>query len=153
MRVILLFILIVFGVVSCSSSSNKKIDREVSSEAQSIVPITDPVEQYESAVAEVEHSKVFSPDQKERLIQLIDAYALESSKLRRKQSQYRSVLLKEMLESSEKINKKANVAREKLKEINIEGANNFEKFVKDFKFITGEEVRNQRGLMLQVIDV
>lgn len=151
MNIYFLFLGVVLLLFGCSSD-NKKIERQVSSEAQAVAVSTDPNVQHERAIAEIEKSPDFQEDQKKRLIQLIDDYVEDVKVLRLKQSQYRSVLLKEMLVSGEKPTKKAIVAKEKLKEINQDAANQLDKFVNDFKFITGEDARNQRGLILQVID-
>lgn len=134
------------------SSRDEKVKQEVSSEAQAVTISQNPQAQYEKAIAEIEASHNFNDDQKKRLIQLIDNYVEDLKVLRLKRSQYRSVLLKEMLVSSEAPSKKAVIAKETLKDINQEAANQLDKFVADFKFITGEDARNQRGLILQVID-
>lgn len=148
------YLLMLAAVLICSScaSDNKKVEKQVSSEARAIKVSQDPEIQYERAIAEIKRNPDFQEDQKKRLIKLIDAYVEDLKVLRLKQSQYRSVLLKEMLISTEKPNKKAVVAKETLKEINQDAANQLDKFIADFKFITGEDARNQRGLILQVID-
>jgi hypothetical protein len=145
----------IFGAmlfVSACSSQNKKIEKQVSAEASKVVVSSDYKIQYERAVAEIKSNPELNEDQKKRLINLIDNYVEDVRVLRLKQSQYRSVLLKEMLITSETPSKKAVVAKETLKEINQDAANQLDKFIADFKFITGEDARNQRGLILQVID-
>ena len=147
-----LFLLGAVLIVSSCSSTHKKIERQVSSEAQAIAVSPDSEVQYERALTQLKKNPDFTEDQKERLIELIDDYVKDVKALRLKQSQYRSVLLKEMLVEGEAPSKKAVVAKETLKDINQEAANQLDKFVYEFKFITGEDARNQRGLILQVID-
>jgi hypothetical protein len=151
MKFIILLILQLCLLVSCSSGQQAK--KDVQESAQTFNPNPDPQLQYNRAITMVEESPDLSDDQKVKLRDLIDDYAVKSKALRERQSQYRAVLIEEMLDRKDAFGEKSNVAKKNLEKINKDSTNNLEQFISEFKFITGERVRNDHVMIMQAVDI
>lgn len=143
-----LMIVLSFFVMSCASQKAKK---EVKAEAASVTPTTNARIQYSRAVMMVEANPDLSEKQKDQLVGLINNYAEKAYANREKESQYRTVLLDEMLKNDEKNNLEIGAVRKDMMNLNKENSQNLENFVASFKAIVGKSAQNHQPELLEVI--
>lgn len=131
------FALIALLTVFISCSSHKELKKEVNQQANAVTPVTDPRSQYDRAIAMIKENKELDEKQKKALVGVINEYASKSVEIRKKQSQYRVVLVNEMLNSGTKKNRKVDLAKKNLQKLEKESSSNLGKFIRDFKFHSG----------------
>lgn len=131
-------VLMAFLTIFVSCSSQKNLKNEVKAEASAVAPVTDPRTQYERAITMIQSHKELNEKQKSELVSVINNYALKSNEIRKKQSQYRVVLVNEMLNSGTKRNPKVGIAKKSLQNLYRESNANLGKFIRDFKFHSGD---------------
>lgn len=148
-KLVLLVLVMVLGV-SCASHEAKK---EVKEEAAEVMPIINPNVQFERAVAMIEANPDLSGAQKIKLIDLIKAYGSKMYENKQKESQYRSVLLEEMIKNDVKNNDKITAAKKSITAINKENSGLIEGFVQDFKATIGNSARFHQPVMMEVLMV
>jgi len=112
-----------------------------------------PQAHYNQAISMVESSPDFSDNQKRELSELIGSYAAKTSEIKAKQSQYRAILVDEMLDGSNMTTTNKRVAKENLSKLYLENAKNFEQFVKEFQDIAGNSSKNKQPMVLQAVDI
>lgn len=147
---IFLATLLSFG---CSTGGGNGVSKELQAQSNRFEASQDPKVQYNQAVAMVKNSADFSENQKKKLIDLIGQFALRSNDLRMQQTQYRAVLINEMLDNQGTTKLKPSQADESLQRLNAQRSKNLEAFIQDFQEIAGEQSRNHHALMLQTLDI
>ena len=133
--------------VSCASQANK----DVKEEAASIRPTISPRTQFARAIAMVDSNPDLNQDQKERLVKLIEDYSQKMIENRLKQSQYRTVLLDEMLKTDMETGPLIAAAKKDITDLNKESSKYLESFVTDFKSIIGKSAHHHQPELLEVI--
>lgn len=141
-------VLILVFAVSCASHQEKT---EVKQEASNVVPVTSPNLQYQRALAMVEANPDLSQSQKDRLSDLITKFSLKAYKNRERESQYRVVLMDEILSNDSKGNDKIGIVRKNISDLNKENSKNLEIFVTDFKSIIGNSAHFNQPELFEVI--
>lgn len=148
-------LLIIFATLfsfGCSTGGDG-VSKELQAQSNTFETNQDPKAQYNRAVSMVKNSADFSENQKKRLIDLIGQFALQSNDLRMQQTQYRAVLINEMLDSKGMTKMQPKQAEESLQRLNAERSKNLEAFINDFQEIAGDQARNHQALMLQTLDI
>lgn len=148
MNKIFALVLISFLGFSCASHQEKA---QVKEEAASVLPVTSPNLQHQRALAMVESNPDLSQSQKDRLSDLITKFSLKAYKNREKESQYRVVLMDEILSNDSKGNTKIGIVRKSIAELNRENSQNLEIFVTDFKSIIGNSAHFNQPELFEVI--
>lgn len=143
----LLFLVMVLGV-SCASNEAKK---EVKAEAAEVMPVINPAFQYERAVAMIEANPDITGEQKIKLINIIKAYGGKMYENKQKESQYRTVLLEEMMKNNENNIAKISAAKKDITDLNKENSKLIEGFVQDFKSTIGNTAKFHQPVMMEVI--
>lgn len=146
-------VLMLLSLVAISCSSQKEARKEVEKEAKAVNPNTDPRTQYARAISMIRESKDLKDDQKEKLVDVVNTYATRSLENRMQQSQYRAVLVSEMLNSGTKKNLKVDAAKKALQKLNDDSSKNLGKFIRDFKFYSGNAAANFQPAMREIIRV
>lgn len=146
-KFVLLFSVLVLAI-GCASNESKK---EVIAEAANKAPITNPATQYERALAMIEANPDLSDAQKDKLDQLVNKYANIVYEKKEKESQYRAVLIDEMMKNDENNVDKISAAKKNLTQINTEASKNLESFVNEFKAIVGKSAHSHQPEMMEVI--
>lgn len=136
MNKFLVLMALVSILMGCSGHKNLK--NEVKADASAVAPVTDPRSQYERAITMIQSHTELDEKQKSQLVGVINKYALKANDIRKQQSQYRVVLVNEMLNSGTKRNPKVNLAQRRLQKLDRESTSNLGKFIRDFKFYSGE---------------
>lgn len=149
LKFILLSLCLVIGV-SCASYRENK---EVKKDAAAVTPTTNPQVQYGRAVSMVQASPDLTPEQKEKLVTLINDYSRKMIVNKEKQGQYRTALLDVMLENDKKSLAKISAAKKDLTNLNKQSSGYLESFVAEFKSIIGKTARNHEPELLEVISV
>lgn len=149
MKKIMMFLL-ALNLVSCASQQAKK---EVKQEAATVTPTTSARVQYARALAMIDSNPDLSIEQKQRLVELINTYGEKAYANRARQSQYRTVLMDEMLKNDAKNNAQIIAVKKDMTNLNKENSENLEKFVAGFKAIVGTSARNHQPELLEVIIV
>ncbi len=145
----LVLLLLVLGLgVSCTSYKAKKA---VNAEAAEVMPVVNPTLQYHRAVAMIEANPDLSQEQKAKLVELINGYANKAYESKQKESQFRTVLMDEMLKTNVNNNAKISAAREDITKLNKESSKMIETFVQDFKTIVGKSAHYHQPVMMEVI--
>ena len=150
MKVLVLMLLSVL-VVSCASK--EEANKQVEKEAKAVSPSADPRSQYDRAIAMVKSNPDLKDEQKDKLVEVINNYASKSLENRMKQSQYRAVLVNEMLDSGTKKNPKVDAAKKGLLKLNKDSSNLLGKFIRDFKYYSGNTAANFQPAMKEVIRI
>lgn len=132
--------------VGCSS--NNVVKKEIATTSN-----TAPQAHYNQAIAMVESSPDFSDNQKRELSELIGNYAIKNHDLKQKQSQYRQILVDEMLNASNLTTTNKQTARENLSKLNVEANKNLDEFVHQFKAIAGNSAKSSHAVVLQAVDI
>lgn len=118
-------------------SSQKAAEKAVDKKAEAVTPVIDVQSQYDRAVAMVRADKDLKAEQKEKLVGVLNTYAKKSREIKLKQSQFRAVLVKELLNSGEQKNPKVEAAMKNLTRLDDESSRDLGKFIRDFKFHSG----------------
>jgi hypothetical protein len=150
MKVLVLMLLSVF-VVSCASK--EEANKVVEKEAKAATPTADPRTQYERAISMVQNNPDLKDDQKNKLVDVINTYATKNLEIRMNQSQYRAVLVNEMLNSGTKKNPKVDAAKKGLQKLNKDSSEELGKFIRDFKYYSGNTAANFQPAMKEVIRI
>jgi PBP1b-binding outer membrane lipoprotein LpoB len=145
---ILVFSFLALFLTGCSSNSSSIAKKEISTTSAMA-----PQAHYTQAIAMVESSPDFSDNQKRELTELIGSYATKTKEVKAKETQYKAILVDEMLDGSQMTTMNKRVAKENLSKLNAEDSKNFEQFVKQFQTIAGVSARNQQSLVLQAVDI
>jgi hypothetical protein len=146
-KLALLFLVLILGV-SCASHEAKK---DVKEEAAEILPVINPTAQYDRAVAMVEANPDLSQEQKTKLTGLIKSYGTKAYENRKKESQYRVVLLEEMMKSDAETTETISAAKKDITNLNKENSKLLEGFVNDFKSTIGKSAKFNQPVMMEVI--
>jgi hypothetical protein len=141
-------LLAVFILAGCSTGDT--VTRELQAQSKTS-EIPNPQEQYREAIDMVKKSPDFSENQKRKLETLIGDYAIKGQELRVQQSQYRALLINEVLEPRGPGQK--SLARDSLIRLNNIKARYLNDFISEFKEITGEQGRHHQALLLQTVDM
>lgn len=147
MKILILLFSILLMAAGCSSTNN--VAKKEISTTSSVAPQT----HYNQAISMVESSPDFSDNQKRELSELIGTYAAKTNEIKSKQTQYRAILVEEMLDGSNMATTNKRVAKENLGKLNAESAKNFDEFVKEFQTIAGNSSKNKQGMVLQAVDI
>lgn len=148
-KLFLILIVLIFGI-SCSSNEVKK---EVRNDAAEVAPITNPNYQYDRAIAMIDANPDLSQTQKQKLDELIKKYAAKMYTNKEKESQYKTVLLEEMMKNDENNIDSISAAKKNIKQLDKENAKGLESFVDEFKAIVGKSAHNHQPAMMEVIMV
>lgn len=143
----LLLLIFVLGV-SCASHEAKK---DVKKEAAEILPVINPNAQYERAVAMVQANPDLSQEQKNKLIGLIQSYGTKVYENKQKESQYRTVLLEEMMKTEAETSATIAAAKKDITDLNKNNAKLIEDFVQEFKTTVGKSAKFNQPTMMEVI--
>ena len=144
----ILFIILSIAMLATSCSTNDVVKKEISATSN-----TAPQARYNQAIAMVESSPDFSDNQKRELSELIGSYAIKTNGIKEKQSQYRQILVDEMLNASNLTTTNKQTARENLSKLNAESNKNLDEFIKDFKEIAGTSAKSSHNVVLQTVDI
>ena len=147
MKVLILLFSILIMAAGCSSTNN--VAKKEIATASAVAPQT----HYNQAIAMVESSPDFSDNQKRELSELIGSYATKTNEIKSKQTQYRAILVEEMLDGSNMATTNKRVAKENLSKLNAESSSNFDSFVKEFQTIAGNSAKNKQSMVLQAVDI
>jgi len=147
MKIFILLFSILFIAAGCSST-NTVAKKEIST-TSSVAPQA----RYNQAISMVESSPDFSDNQKRELSELIGSYAAKTNEIKSKQTQYRAILVEEMLDGSNMATTNKRVAKENLSKLNVESSRSFDDFVKQFQTIAGNSARNKQNMVLQAVDI
>lgn len=151
MKYLTLLLLSSFLLASCTST--KKARETVEAEAKAERTDLTPSMQHQRAIALVKSSPDLSQEQKEKLTALIDKYVERATKRKQEQSQYRAVLVKEMLSEGKSKSLRVDAAKNSLLKIDRENSKDLEKFVNDFQFYAGGMAASHQSIMLQALDI
>lgn len=146
-------VLMLLAVLSVSCASQNDANKEVAKEATAVKPVTNPRSQYERAITMIRTNNDLKDDQKDKLVSVINTYATKSLEIRMQQSQYRAVLVGEMLNSGTKKNLKVDAAKKSLQKLNDESSKQLGKFIRDFKFYSGNTAANFQPTMKEIIRI
>lgn len=144
----IIFIIFSIALMATSCSSNNVVKKEIAATDN-----TAPQAHYNQAIAMVESSPDFSDNQKRELSELIGNYAIKSHAIKEKQSQYRQILVDEMLNASNLATTNKQTARENLSKLNQESNKNLDEFVHQFKTIAGTSAKSAHTVVLQAVDI
>lgn len=151
MKILLIIFSIALMAVGCST--NKTVQKELQSKANTYDANLDPQGGYNRAIAMVESSPNFSDVQKRELSELIGDYAIKGHDLKKKETQFKAILVEEELDAGKMTTMNKRVARENLQKINAESAQNVDKFISEFKKIAGVSSKKSEALVLQVVEI
>lgn len=147
------FFLILLSLITISCSTSQSVQREVSKKADAVAPTVDPRTQYSRAISMVRSDKDLKPEQKEKLVEVINKYAVKSWENRMKQSQYRTVLVSEMLNSGSAKNPRVDQTKKSLQKLEKDDSDALGKFIRDFKFYSGHTAQNAQPAMREVLRI
>ena len=137
-----IFVLIMLSILIASCTSRKDAQKFVDKEAASVAPAVDPNSQYSRTIALILNNPDLKDKDKEKLVEVVNDYAAKGHEIRMKKSQYRAVLVSEMLNSGSNKNPKVDAAKKNLQALNEESTNQLGKFVRDFKYYSGNTAAN-----------
>jgi chromosome condensin MukBEF ATPase and DNA-binding subunit MukB len=147
MKILVLIILSIF-VVSCTL--RKDAQKTVKNEAAAVEPIVDPNYQYTRAISMINENPELKDKDKKKLVEVVNQYATKGHEIRMKRSQYRAVLVTEMLNSGSGKNPKVDEVKKNLKDLNDESTKQLGKFVRDFKYFSGNTAANFQPTMKEM---
>lgn len=147
MKILILLFSILLMAAGCSSTNN--VAKKEISTTSAVAPQT----RYNQAISMIESSPDFSDNQKRELSELIGNYAAKTNEIKTKQTQYRAILVEEMLDGSNMATTNKRVAKENLNKLNSESSKNFDSFVKEFQTIAGNSAKNKQSMVLQAVDI
>jgi hypothetical protein len=150
MKLILILCLLSLGV---SCSSKREAQKEVAKSAEEVVPALNANIQYARAIAMVKSNPDLNKQQQEKLIALITDYSVKDIQNKMELSQYRVVLLNEMLNTGSRDNPKVRAAKNDLKKLNQESSEQLEKFIDDFKSTVGRSAKNHQPVLIEVLSI
>lgn len=146
-------VLMLLSLIAIGCSSQKEARKEVEKEAKAVSPDIDPRTQYARAIAIIKADKDLKDDQKEKLVDVVNTYAIKSLENRMQLSQYRAVLVSEMLNSGNKKNPKVDAAKKAIHKLYDDNSKQLGKFIRDFKFYSGNYAANFQPAMREIIRV
>ncbi len=147
------FVLIMLSVLVVGCASHKEASDEVKKEAKAVQPTVDPRTQYARAISMIRDNAELKAEQKDKLVQVVNNYATKALEIRMMQSQYRAVLVSEMLSSGSNKNPKVDAAKRSLQKLNQESSKQLGKFIRDFKYYSGNTANNYQPAMIEVIRI
>lgn len=147
------FFLLTLSLLFISCSSNKDIDAKMEKKAQAVAPTVDPRTQYARAISMVRSNKELKDDQKEKLVSVINKYSMKTWENRMKQSQLRAVLVSELLSTGSAKNPRVDQAKKSLQALDADNSKFLGKFIRDFKFYTGNTAQDFQPAMREVLRI
>lgn len=151
MKILAIIFSIALMAVGCST--NKGVQKELQSKANTYDANLDPQGGYNRAIAMVEQSPNFSDVQKRELSELIGDYAVKGHELKKKETQFKAILVEEELDAGKLTTMNKRVARDNLNKLDSEQAKNMNQFISEFKRIAGVSAKKSESLVLQVVDI
>lgn len=148
-----ILVLIMLSILFVSCSSHQEAEKEVKQEAAAVRPTIDPNTQYVRAIAMINENPDLKDKDKKKLVEVVNTYATKGHEIRMKKSQYRAVLVSEMLNSGSHKNPKVDAAKKGLQSLNEESSKQLGKFIRDFKYYSGNTAANFEPTMKEVMRI
>jgi nitrate/nitrite-specific signal transduction histidine kinase len=147
-----LFLILTFLVmgVACTSQQTKQ---DVQKQTDAVYPAVSSRIQYSRALAMVESNPDLSDEQKDELEHLIHKYTITSIEERMRLSQYRAVIVNEMLNTGSRPNPRVTAVKGDIKKLNRENSDRLERFVDEFRKIVGTTAKNHEPMMVEIIQI
>lgn len=154
MKIILIIFSIALLAVGCSSANKSAgVPTDLQTKANTYEADLNAQGKYQRAISMVESSPNFSDVQKRELTELIGDFATKGNELKKKETQFKAILIEEELDAGGLTSMNKRVARQNLNKLDQEESKNMEQFISQFKRIAGVSAQKSETLVLQVVEI